>query len=188
MSGPQKPNGSACGEQAAQDYSTALAGSGFMGIPRPWVFAPVSIAALSLRPRVELARDVVEVAVLPAELIEVFRERFAAGPDDILALEPDRLVRRFAGTEGPFRFNTVELVCYEESAITFEHLSGPFSECNERFEFTATPTGTLLTHSGSFRLRGGLWTAALAIGPVKRAFEAHVRGHFQNLAAELASS
>jgi hypothetical protein len=150
--------------------------------------AIASIAALAARPRVELARDSVDVALSPDELIEVFRGRFADSSDDILAIEHDRLVRRFAGTEGPFKFKTVEVVRYEDYAITFEHLAGPFYECNERFEFEATPSGTLLTHTGSFRLRGGLWTAGFAIGPVKKAFESHVHGHFQNLASELSAT
>jgi hypothetical protein len=150
--------------------------------------AIASIAALAARPRVELARDSVDVALPPDELIEVFRGRFADSSDDILAIEHDRLVRRFAGTEGPFKFKTVEVVRYEDYAITFEHLAGPFYECNERFEFEATPSGTLLMHSGSFRLRGGLWTAGLAIGPVKKAFESHVHGHFRYLANEVSST
>lgn len=147
-----------------------------------------SVGALFIRPRVELARDSIEVQASPEELIETFRKRFGDSPDDILAMEDDRLVRRFAGSEGKFTFNTVEVVRYEDAAITFEHLAGPFAECNERFDFQATPSGTMLTHSGSFRLRGGLWTAPLAIGPVKKAFEAHVRGHFENLAAEFATT
>ena len=149
-----------------------------------------AIAALFVRPKVELARDSVEVALSPPELLEVFRQRFAGDADAILAAEPDRIVRRFAGTEGPFSFKTVEVVRFEDAAVTFEHLAGPFAECNERFDLQ--PIGaevnggpaTLLTHSGSFRLRGGLWTVPLAFGPVKRAFEAHVRGHFENLAVE----
>lgn len=149
--------------------------------------AIATMAGLTIRPRVELARDSVEVSVPPAELMEVFRERFADSSDDILAIEHDRLVRRFAGAEGPFKFKTVEVVRYEDDAISFEHLAGPFYECNERFEFAPTPSGTLLTHTGSFRLRGGLWTAALAIGPVKKAFESHVHGHFQNLANEVSA-
>lgn len=155
-----------------------------MGTVRVLLAVVGSLAALAVRPRVQLARDSVVVDVPAAELIDVFRERFASSPDDTLAAEPDRLVRRFSGTEGPFTFKTVELVRYEEDAITFEHLAGPFAECNERFEFAETDAGTRLTHSGSFRLRGGLWTAALAVGPVKKAFETHVRGHFETLVVE----
>ena len=148
-----------------------------------------SVAALFVRPRIDLARDSIEVQASPDELLETFRKRFGDSPDDILAIEHDRLVRRFSGSEGPFTFNTVEVIRYEKDAITFEHLAGPFSECTERFEFVATESDTtMLTHSGSFALRGGLWTAPLAVGPVKKAFEAHVRGHFENLAADFATS
>ena len=147
-----------------------------------------SIGALFVRPRVEMARDSVEVGVSPEELLAIFRQRFADSPEDILAMEPDRMVRRFAGSEGPFSFKTVEVVRFEEDGVTFEHLAGPFAECLERFEIVEIPTGSRLTHSGSFRLRGGLWTVPLAFGPVKKAFEAHVRGHFENLADELANA
>ena len=159
-----------------------------MGIFQSALMPAASVAALFVRPRVELARDSIEVQATPEELMETFRKRFSDSPDDILAMEDDRLVRRFAGSEGKFTFNTVEVVRYEKAAITFEHLAGPFAECNERFDFEATPSGTTLTHSGHFRLRGGLWTAPLAVGPVKKAFESHVRGHFENLAADFATS
>lgn len=145
-----------------------------------------AMALLAVRPKVQLAEDEVNIAVSPDDLLAELRRRFAQDPDDILAMDEHRLVRRFAGKEGPYSFRTVELVTYEYDAITFEHLAGPFTECHERFEFTACPNGTRVTHTGSFRLRGGLWTALLAIGPVKRAFETHVHRHLDALATELA--
>lgn len=141
-----------------------------------------SIGALFVRPRVELDEDSVDVGLEPDQLLADMKERFASSPDDILAMEPDRLVRRFAGSEGKFSYKTVEVVRYEDDAITFEHIAGPFAECEERFQLTPIPSGTRLTHTGHFRLRGGLWTLLLAIGPVKKAFETHVHGHFENLA------
>ncbi len=150
----------------------------------PAITAIASLGALALRPEVQLANDSIEVGLPPKELLEVFRARFADSPEDIIAIEENQLVRRFAGSEGPFSFKTVEVVRYEDQAVTFEHLSGPFAECNERFDMVATPTGSMLTHSGSFRLRGGLFTVPLAFGPVKKAFETHVRGHFETLASE----
>lgn len=147
-----------------------------------------AMVMLAVRPKVQLAHDEVDIAVSTEDLLAEFRRRFAQSPDDILAMEEHRLVRRFAGTEGRYSFRTVELVTYENDAITFEHIAGPFSECHERFEFTACPTGTRVTHTGSFRLRGGLWTALLAVGPVKRAFETHVHRHLEALATELARS
>jgi len=147
-----------------------------------------AMALLAVRPKVQLAEDVVTIAVSPDDLLAEFRRRFAEDPDEILAMDEHRIVRRFAGKEGPYSFRTVELVTWEDGAITFEHLAGPFAECHERFEVTACPTGTQVTHTGSFRLRGGLWTALLAIGPVKRAFEVHVHRHLDALATELARS
>lgn len=153
-----------------------------MGIFKLGLIASSSIGALFLRPRVELAEDSVDVGLPLDELLVIFKERFASSPDDILAMEDTRLVRRFSGTEGQFSFNTIELVSYEDDAVTFEHLAGPFAECEERFQLTPIDGGTRLTHTGHFRLRGGLWTTPLALGPAKKAFENHVNGHFQTLA------
>jgi hypothetical protein len=143
-----------------------------------------AVALVQIRPLVTLTKDEVFIPASPDELLAEFKRRFAASPHDVLAVEDHRLVRRFAGTEGRFSFRTVEVVTYQTDAITFEHLAGPFAECNERFEFVAVSSGTRVIHSGSYRLRGGLWTGALAFGPVKRAFETHVRGHLEAMAAE----
>lgn len=143
-----------------------------------------SVGATFVRPRVEMAEDSVELGLSPAVVLANMRERFASSPEDILAMQPDRLVRRFSGSEGSFSYETIEVVRYEDDAVTFEHIAGPFAECNERFQLTEIPGGTRLTHTGYFRLRGGLWTAPLAMGPVKKAFENHVNGHFQTMAAE----
>jgi len=131
-----------------------------------------------------LADDTVEIGLAPSEVLAGMRDRFAADESQILARGPDRMVRRFSGSEGRFSYKTVEVVRFFDDAVTFEHLAGPFAECNERFQFTEIPAGTQLTHSGYFRLRGGLWTLPLAAGPVKKAFEKHVNGHFQNMANE----
>ena len=141
-----------------------------------------SIGALFVRPRVELAEDSVDIGLPLERVLADMRERFASSPEDILAMEPNRMVRRFSGSEGKFSYKTVEVVRFENDAVTFEHIAGPFAECNERFQLTEIPGGTRLTHTGYFRLRGGLWTAPLAVGPVKKAFENHVNGHFQTMA------
>jgi len=143
-----------------------------------------SIGATFVRPRVDLADDSVAVGLTPGEVLEGMRERFAADEDQVLASEPDRLVRRFSGSEGRFSYETIEVVRFTDDSVTFEHLAGPFAECRETFQMTEIPGGTRFTHSGYFRLRGGLWTLPLARGPVKAAFENHVRGHMQNLASE----
>ncbi len=146
-----------------------------------------TLAGLALSPTIKLAEDQVDLPVPPDRLVDEFRRRFSESEADILANGDDRLVRRFSGKAGPFPYRTVELVEIHADAITFEHLAGPFSYCNERFQFKAIEAGTRVTHTGTFRLRGGIWTIPLAIGPVKRAFEAHVREHLLALGAELES-
>ena len=147
-----------------------------------------TLAGLTLSPTITLAEDQVDVPIEPDRLIEEFRRRFSQSEADILANGGDRLVRRFAGKAGPFPYRTVELVEIHADAITFQHLSGPFSQCDERFQLTPVEEGTRVTHTGTFRLRGGLWTAPLAFGPVKHAFEAHVREHLLAMAAELSAA
>lgn len=79
------------------------------------------------------------------------------------------------------------LVNFSDSQVTFDHLAGPFAKCHETFDLqpSADGLGTCLVHSGTYRLRGGLWTALLALGPVKMAFEAPVREHMQDIAHTL---
>lgn len=153
-----------------------------MGAIKAGLTAAGSVGALFVRPRVELAEDSVDIGLPLERVLADMRERFASSPEDILAMEPNRMVRRFSGSEGKFSYKTVEVVRFENDAVTFEHIAGPFAECNERFQLTEIPGGTRLTHTGYFRLRGGLWTAPLAVGPVKKAFENHVNGHFQTMA------
>ena len=153
-----------------------------MGAIKAGLTAAGSVGALFVRPRVELAEDSVDIGLPLERVLADMRERFASSPEDILAMEPNRMVRRFSGSEGKFTYKTVEVVRFENDAVTFEHIAGPFAECNERFQLTEIPGGTRLTHTGYFRLRGGLWTAPLAVGPVKKAFENHVNGHFQTMA------
>lgn len=144
-----------------------------------------TLASLGLSPTVNLRPDSVDLAAPPDLLLAHFRAQFADAPNDTLASEEHRLVRRFSGRAGPFPYRTVELVTYHADAITFEHLAGPFSYCQERFQLDASGAGTRLTHTGSFRLRGGLVTAPLALTAVRRAFETHVRHHLEALAEEL---
>ena len=153
-----------------------------MGAIKAGLTAAGSVGALFVRPRVELAEDSVDIGLPLERVLADMRERFASSPEDILAMEPNRMVRRFSGSEGKLSYKTVEVVRFENDAVTFEHIAGPFAECNERFQLTEIPGGTRLTHTGYFRLRGGLWTAPLAVGPVKKAFENHVNGHFQTMA------
>jgi hypothetical protein len=81
-----------------------------------------AMALLAVRLKVQLAEDEVDIGASPGDLLADFRRRFARSPDDILVMEEGRLVRSFAGNEGPFAFHTVELVTYEPNAITLSTL------------------------------------------------------------------
>lgn len=132
---------------------------------------------LRVRLEVELADDIVVVDATPDELLERFRNRLSTG-SDVLAVEHGRLVRRFAGRAGRFRYEMVELVTFTSTALGFEHLVGPFTRCREAFSLTPVEGGmTRVTHAGDFVLRGGVWTWPLARTAVKQAFERHVHEH-----------
>lgn len=141
------------------------------------------IAGLAARPKVDLAVDAVEIELPPDAVVQHFRDRMGSG-SDVIAASDDRVVRRFRGRAGRFRYATVEVVTFGRASITFEHLQGPFASCSERFDAAPSGAGTILTHSGSFALRGGVFTWPLARTAVKRAFEAHVHEHMRVLAAE----
>ena len=159
--------------------------SPYMKIPVVALGAGGALAGLLWGPIVHLRDDHVEVGATPQELLEGLREHFADSPEHVLVADNRHVVRRFAGRAGPFPYRTVELVTFEDDAITFEHLAGPFRQCHERFQLSATASGTRLTHTGHFVLRGGLWTALLALGPVRSAFEAHVHHHLREVPARL---
>lgn len=147
-----------------------------------------TLAGLALSPTVTLRPEAVDIAIAPGQLLDDFRARLGAATDEIMADGGDRLVRRFEGTAGPFHYRTVELVTFAADGVTFDHLAGPFSYCHERFSFDPVATGTRIVHTGTFRLRGGVWTAPLALTGVRRAFETHVRRHLEELATESADS
>ena len=144
-----------------------------------------TLAGLAVGPTVTLRRDQVDIPVPPDELLANFRARFADAEEEIIVNDGDTLVRRFSGRAGPFPYRTLELVTYHPDSITFDHLAGPFLRCHERFQVDPTATGSRITHTGTFRLRGGLWTAPLALTAVRRAFETHVHEHLEALAEEL---
>lgn len=144
-----------------------------------------ALAGLAVGPTVTLGRDEVDVDLPLDQLLAHFKAGFADGEDDIIVSDGDTLVRRFSGRAGPFPYRTVEVVNYEADGITFKHLAGPFKRCDERFQLDPIATGTRITHTGTFQLRGGLWTAPLALTAVRKAFETHVRQHLEALAEEL---
>ncbi len=147
--------------------------------------AAASFAALRWKPTITLAEEAVVIDESPEQLIGRFRERLGAG-DDVIVAHSDRIVRGFHGRAGRFRYDTIEVITFGPSSITFEHLDGPFARCAELFEFARRTTGTSISHSGTFALRGGLWTWPLARTAVKSAFERHVHDHLASLRDELA--
>jgi hypothetical protein len=148
-------------------------------------YAVASFAALRWTPTVTLAEDTVVIEASPGQLVGRFRERLGAG-DEVIVAQQDRVVRRFHGQAGRFRYHTIEVVTFGPSWITFEHLDGPFARCAELFEFARRTTGTSVSHSGTYALRGGLWTWPLARTAVKSAFERHVHEHLTTLCDEFA--
>lgn len=143
----------------------------------------ISLACMSVAPTVRLAPESVRVAISPTDVIAQFRTWMGDGTD-VVAAGGDTVVRRFSGQAGHFRYSTVEVVTFGPTWLTFEHLKGPFKSCSERYEAAPTSDGTQLTHTGTFALRGGLFTWPLARAAVKRAFEQHVRDHMQALRLE----
>lgn len=159
-----------------------------MTVFRLLTLAGTLLVGMKIRLGVRLAEDVVVVDVAPGELVERFRSRISDGPD-VLAAERERLVRRFRGRAGHFRYETVESVTFDPTAILFEHLAGPFARCRETFSLEHVDGGrTRITHAGTFVLRGGLWTWPLARTAVKQAFERHVHEHLTLLRDEVQSS
>ncbi len=144
------------------------------------------IGVLAIRPQVKLRADTVSVALGPEEVIASMRTRFESNPD-VIASGADNIVSRFAGRAGPFSYRTTEVVSFDSRGVGFEHITGPFASCTERFEVTGSGQSTEVEHTGQFVMRGGLLGWALGIGPVRRAFENHVGQHLRQMSGELAS-
>ncbi len=139
-----------------------------------------ALAARAVPMTIRLTPDKVVVRAGPDEVLAQFRGHLVENSDTIVAAERC-VVARFRGRAGWFRYRTVELVTFESEAVTFEHLRGPFASCHERFQLAPTPTGTRVTHTGTFALRGGLWSWPFGVSVVKPVFEAHVRAHLQQM-------
>jgi len=151
-------------------------------------FTSVSYVGLRIVPTVEMTLDNVVISAPRDEVADWFRDRMNDGPD-VLAAGPDRLVRRFRGLAGLFRYETVELVTLGRDVVTFEHLAGPFARCHESFSFASVGDGsTEVAHAGNFGLRGGLWTWPMARTAVKLAFERHVHEHLIAMRDEFAAT
>lgn len=146
--------------------------------------AVAALGALAVRPTVRLVAEQVEVGAEPKQVIAHLRDRFTRS-EGVIARGDQSVVCRFSGQAGPFRYASVEVVTFAPSAITFEHLRGPFAACHERFDLTRADTGTRLVHTGTFSLRGGLWTGPFARLFVRRTFERHVREHLHSTREQL---
>ncbi len=112
------------------------------------------------------------------------RTSLTAG-EDALACSGSRVVRRFRGSAGRFRYTTVELIDLGGDSLRFKHLRGPFLPCEESIQVEAAAVGCRLVHTGRFSMRGGLvgWLFGLLL--VRPAFEEHVRQHLQQTRQEL---
>jgi hypothetical protein len=114
---------------------------------------------------------------MPEEVVKRFREQLSAGAE-VVAAGDDRIVARFAGMAGMFRYRTVEVVSFDRGGIAFEHLRGPFRDCHERFNVEPGERGgSVVTHEGTLTMRWGLLGWLLGATVVRRTFEDHVAQH-----------
>ena len=135
------------------------------------------VAALWIRPAVALRPHTVRTGDAPCTVRERFRRQLEVH-GDIVATDGQRIVARFAGEAGMFRYHTVELVSFLPDAVTFEHLRGPFNECRERFHVTPRAGGgSVVTHDRTFTMRLGLLGWLLGVTVVRPTFERHVAAH-----------
>jgi hypothetical protein len=144
----------------------------------------IAASGLALKREVDLKEEGVDLEAVPEAVLQHLRERLISG-DDVMAGDERRVVRRFRGEAGRFHYETVEIVGFEPSAVTFEHLRGPFAHCEERFDIEDRPTGCRITHRGSFSMRGGIWSWPFAALVVRPAFERHVSDHLHQLRTQV---
>lgn len=91
------------------------------------------------------------------------------------------VVAQFEGRAGIFHYETVELICFSDLGVTFEHLRGPFRSCIEWFEFVPLADGTYaLEHRGTFVMRRGLLGWLFGVLVICGAFDRLVATHMQN--------
>ena len=138
----------------------------------------VWLAARRFHPDIPLGPHDVVVEGTPADVLQRVERKHRSG--HVVVAEGNALVARFSGGAGPFEFQTVELIRFAPSEVTYEHLGGTFLACRERFVLHPEGEGaTRIEHSGVFRLRGGLAGWALGRLVVKRLFEDHVTRELQ---------
>jgi len=138
--------------------------------------AAFAAGTVAVHREIDLADGEVMLAAEPDQVLDGLRDTWSQGPD-VVARSANGVVRRFRGSAGRFRYESIERVEFEAGAVTFEHLRGPFRSCRERIEVTPSGDGSRLTHSGAFAMRGGLAGWVLGRTMVKQSFERHVREH-----------
>jgi hypothetical protein len=99
----------------------------------------------------------------------------------LLVQNANAAVARFEGRAGFFRYETVELICFSDQGVTFEHLRGPFRSCIERFNFVPLADGAYaFEHRGTFVMCGGLLGWLFGVLVIRGVFDRLVATHMQN--------
>ncbi|MCA1692915.1 MAG: hypothetical protein ABR540_22520 [Acidimicrobiales bacterium] len=117
-----------------------------------------------------LRRCEVSIDCSPAEAFEAF-DRKLSETAAVESSRPGEVVAQFEGHAGPFSNRTRELVRFTDSAVTFEHIEGPFRSCAERFVIGSNGSSTTVAHEGTFTMRGGLAGWLLGMIVVRPFFE-----------------
>lgn len=138
----------------------------------PLVVAAGAVAAY-LRPVIRLRVEIVEVDVTAAAFVDWFRGQVSEEAL-VIAEDDSAVVAGFSGRAGRFSYRTTEAVRFAADAVRFEHLQGPFAECEELFTVQRTEDTTTVEHSGHFRMRYGLVGWVLGVFVVRPTFEQHV--------------
>lgn len=156
--------------------------------PVAWPIAAAGVVVTSyLQPVIRLRPERVEVPATAAAIAGWFRAQITEHAD-VIAGDGAVVVARFSGRAGRFDYRTTEVVRFVGDAVRFEHLRGPFAECDEQFTLQPGPTGTVVEHSGHFRMRWGLPGWGLGLLAVRPAFERHVADRMIALQASLSDA
>ena len=153
-------------------------------LPGWWIVA-LGVAALGLRPPVSLRRCEVSIDCSAAEAFEAFERKLS----ETAAVEsscPGEVVAQFEGHAGPFSYRTREVVRFTDSAVTFEHIEGPFRSCAERFVIASNGSSATVAHEGTFTMRGGLAGWLLGMIAVRPFFERLVADELAVMASSVA--
>lgn len=137
----------------------------------------IAAPAVVTRPAIPLRPSSVHTIDAPDAVVTRLRELVEAD-GGVIAAGDEHVVARFVRRARWFPYRTVEKVAFRPDEVTFDHLRGPFHRCTERFRVEPAPDGgSVVTHEGSFVMRGGLPGWLLGVVVVRRAFEDHVAAH-----------